>query len=298
MSYIILALLASLIWAFANNTDKILRTKFVRSSLGLACSFCFISFPLSFSAFLILGFPKTPIIYSIAAFFAGVFLLLCLLCYLKALSMEEASRVVPLWHLTPIFTLILAVIFLGEVLKPLHYLAFFAILVGGFLISVKKIQSVFSLSPALLIMVLSSFFAAISDVLLKFAHEANSVWQIFALFYFASSLTSAFLFLSKKNRDHAFNSWKKHRITLGLIASFSVIMGFIGYLLWNFAVLEGPISILTVFVGFQSLFVLIVATILSYFFPKYIKEEIDMKTIGMKLLAIALMLVGLALLSF
>ena len=63
------------------------------------------------------------------------------------------------------------------------------------------------------------------------------------------------------------------------------------------AVLQGPITLVSVFVSFQSLFVLLLATFLSSKFPRLIKEAIDMKTIGMKLAAIGLMAFGLYLLS-
>jgi len=58
----------------------------------------------------------------------------------------------------------------------------------------------------------------------------------------------------------------------------------------------GPISLVSVLgSGFQGHFILLFAVILSKYFPKILKEEIDKKAIAVKVIAIFLMLGGLLL---
>lgn len=297
MLWVFLALIATFLWAWANVTDKVLRTKFLKSSIALTAAFGIISLIFSFILFLFAGVPSIPFWHLIASFLAGVALTVGLIFYLNALSIEEASRVIPLWHLSPLFTLILAVIFLNEILTPLKYLAFATILLGGFLISTKRIGNIFHISPALALMILSSFLVSISDVLVKFAYSTGIFWQTFLVFYTAISLSSVSLFVLKSARKDFVKTLVFHRYNFILLLLLSIITGFSGQILYNRAILLGPITLVSVFISFQSLFVLLIATFLSIKFPLLVKEAIDIKTIGMKLVAIVLMSFGLFLLA-
>ena len=176
MLWVLFALAATFLWAWANILDKVLRTKYLKDSIALTASFGIYGIVFSLILLLLIGIPILPFWNFIAALAAGFLLTCALIPYLKALSLEEASRVIPLWHLLPIFTLMLAVIFLNEVLTPIRYAAFAFILLGGFLISTKKIGAVFRISPAAVFMLASSFLVAISDVLLKFAYSTQIFW--------------------------------------------------------------------------------------------------------------------------
>jgi len=61
--------------------------------------------------------------------------------------------------------------------------------------------------------------------------------------------------------------------------------------LW--AITTGPISLVSVFRGFQSVFVLIYALFLSIWLPKILKEEVSKGVLGVKFVAIILMMIGL-----
>ncbi|MBI2580482.1 EamA family transporter, partial [Candidatus Woesearchaeota archaeon] len=168
LPWVFFAIAGTFLWAWGNIFDKVLRTKHLKDSIALTASFGI--FGLAFGAvlFAFIGVPSIPLPNMVAAFLGGVLITYALIPYFRALSLEEASRVIPMWHFAPVFTLILAVIFLGEILKPLSYAAFALILLGGFLISVRRVREVFHLSPAVAFMLLASLFFAASDVLLKF----------------------------------------------------------------------------------------------------------------------------------
>ena len=297
MSWVLLAITATLFWASANIIDKILRTKYLKSSTALTASFGIFGIFFSLILFLAVGIPSIPLQHLIAAFVAGTLVPYLVIPYLKALSLEEASRVVPLWHLSAIFILVLAVIFLNEILTALDYVAFGFILSGGILISTRRIGNVFHLSPAVALMLLSSLLVAVGDILMKFAFSTGIFWQTFLPFNIGISLGALSLFILpniKKNVSKAFTS---HKQKFASILFLSVLLGFTGSVLWNNAILLGPVTLVGVFVSFQSLFVLIIATLLSSKFPLLVNEALDIKTIGMKLTAIGLMAFGLYLLS-
>lgn len=296
MLWILFVIIATFIWAWTNILDKVLRTKYLKDSIALTASFGIFSIIFSITLLLILGIPAIPFWNFIAALIAGFILTYGIIPYVKALSIEEASRVIALWHLFPVFTLILAVIFLNETLTMLRYSAFIFILLGGFLMSTRKIGSVFHLSPAVYFMLLSSFLVAISDVLLKFAYSSQIFWHTFMVFYFGISLGSLSLFIVPSIRRKFSKAVLSYKKVFLAVLFLSILTGFMGHIFYNYAILSNPITLVSVFISFQSLFVLLIATFLSFKFPLFIKEAIDVKTIGIKLVAIALMGFGLFLL--
>ncbi len=296
MLWVYLAIIGTFFWACVNILDKVLRTKYLKSSIALTASFGIFGLIFSAVLFAILGIPSIPVQYLIAAVISGILTPYAIIPYVKALSIEEASRVIPLWHLSPLFTLVLAVIFLNEILTSLHYAAFAFILSGGILISTRKIGTVFHLSPAATFMLLSSLLFSISDVLLKFAYSTGIFWGTFLIFYFSIALGAFSLFAFPNVRGDFSRALFSRRLFV-LILFLSALMGFVGSIFWNSAVFSGPITLVSVFVSFQSFFVLLIATFLSSKLPSIMKEVIDIKTISMKLVAISLMAFGLYLLS-
>lgn len=106
----------SLLWGAANLVDQHLaRHYFKDDAVGLLACIGVFTF---FSGMLVLVFCLgkysaniTEIIISVGL---GAFFVISLIPYIKALQISEASIVVPLWQLSPVFTLIIAWFFLGE----------------------------------------------------------------------------------------------------------------------------------------------------------------------------------------
>lgn len=68
--------------------------------------------------------------------FLGIFMAMAgVFAYLRAMSAEEASKIVPLSSTYPLITLILAVLFLGESFSYVKLAGTFLIIVGVYLIS-------------------------------------------------------------------------------------------------------------------------------------------------------------------
>lgn len=293
--WIELALAGTFFWACTNIMDKILKTRYIDSAVSLSASFGIFGMLFSAIIFLSTGAPSIPFQNALAAFGAGVLVPYIVIPYLKALSLEEASRVIPLWSLAPAFTLLLAVIFLGEVLPGIRYAAFALMLAGGFLISTRKIGSVLHVSPAAMLMLLSSALIAVADTMMKFAFYSGDFWGTFLIFYFAVNLSQLSLFLSSKTRKKFLRAAKKRNFIVLVFAS--TVFASLGHIVYNNAILLGPVTLVSVLGGFQSVFVLAIATALSHKFPSILKEEISAGAFGRKIASIALMMAGLYLLT-
>ena len=70
-----------------------------------------------------------------------------------------------------------------------------------------------------------------------------------------------------------------------------------GTLFNTWALSLGPVALINAIGGIQSIFVFIIAILISIFAPKIIKEELDMKNVVLKIAALVLIVVGLLLLN-
>lgn len=291
MNWIFYALLASFLWAFGNILDKILVTKYIKNPPILVIFIGITSLLATTILILFKGisFPTTLIL--LIALLTGIFHLIGLLPYFLSLSFEEVSRVIPLWLFSPIFVLIISVLFLGETLNFYKYLAFSLIFLGGILISSKEILGTFKLSRAFWLMLFSSIIMAIYYIFVKYVFLKEPFWNGFIWINIGFFLGVLFL-IPIYGQDFIKNVKTLTKKSLSLLFSLE-ILGFSGMLSSYYAIMLGLVSLVIVLEGFQPLFVLIFALFLSLCFPKILLEKINKKIILTKILAIFLMLLGL-----
>ncbi len=292
MNWIIFALLAPFLWGVGSIITKFMRIKYIKSPLGYLV---FIS-PIAFLSLILLVFEpfRNPgLINIIISVLSGIIAMVSYYLYICALHEEDASRAAILYGTTPLFALLLATIFLKEMLSLKDYIAFFLILGGTFLISIKNKKNKFKISKSILLIILSSFIGAVHNTLLKFATATNfstmMVLRQSGIFLFVLLI---FIF-SKSVRMNAKETLKKFKIKRGILAYASESLGIVGMVFLYLAIQRAPVSLVTLVGGFQSLFVIFIAVTLSIFFPKIIRETIDKKTIAIKIVSALLMLLGL-----
>ena len=148
MLWIIYSIIAVLIWSIVNIVDKHILEKRIKNSLIPVVIFGVIGLLIAIIIYLLQGFQPLSGLNIILALIAGIFLKLTNVFYFKATKIEEISRVIPLLSLSPLFVLILATIFLGEVFKPLQYLGIFLLVIGAILLSTKIFKEEIRLSKA------------------------------------------------------------------------------------------------------------------------------------------------------
>lgn len=294
MNYVFYAILAYSFWAVGIVLDKILRSKYIKDSTVLVIFFGILNFIpfLIIMPFVNIILPKPLIL--LVSLIAGFLMTMAILPYFKSLSLEEVSRVAPLWHFSPLFVLILAMIFLREKLALNHYIGFFFLLFGGLLISTRKIKDIFKISNVFWLMLTSSFLWAISEVLTKYIYRSLNYWNGIFWILFGFMIGSLTLLLKKKNRTNFKSEISNLNRTSTLFLIGSSLTGLFGRILYFLAIMLGSVSIVAVVGGFESLFVIIYAVFISKYLPKLFKEEIDKKIILHKIIAIFLMFVGLA----
>lgn len=297
MHWVIVALIAPFLWSILNHTDKYLISKYshdtgigglaVFSSL-FAIFILPIAYFLNHGVFLISGEEAGFLIIT------GVFTSLGILFYLYALDRDDASHVVPFWFLIPILGYVLGVLLLGEQLAGNKILGSILTLIGAIILSLEFDEGFAVKTITALLMVGSSVFLALSDVIFKKFALAVSFWpsifwnQIGMVFF-----GLACLFFVRRYRQDFIKICKiktKNIVALNIFGEIvQTIAGIINY----YATLLAPIAlVLLVGYTFQPLFVFIEGILITKFFPHIIHEHISRKHIFQKLASITIMGIG------
>ena len=274
--------------------SKFIRVRYIRSPIGYMVIITpTVLFSLVFLLFDKFQLPSLKII---------IYCLLTTVCaltgywlYLNAIHKEEVSRIVTLFGIGPLITLILATIFLKEILTINDYLAFPLIIIGSMLISVEKIGERFTVSQGFILAFISIFVLSVQGIFFKLIAEENVNFVTMLLireFGFIAIMLLLFIAskdIRKKTRDDLKQLNKKK---LFLIYSVE-IMGMTGLVFSYKAIQLGKISLVSLVQGTEALFVIVLAALISIFIPRLLKEELNKKTIALKLLSALLMIAGL-----
>jgi bacterial/archaeal transporter family protein len=310
MLWIYPAIGAYFILAFTNLLDKFLVDNVLKSSRVYA---------FFVSTLGLLAFILSPWFLTWPGFFWFLFLILigalfslALLFLFESLILGEASRVLLIiGGTTPIFSLIFSYIFFREIISSFQLLGFIFLIIGIFIIAfipIKKNwwESFFvkfgfksdKRAGGYLIAIMSGFFYSLYFVGAK---QAFSHFDFFNVFLWtrlgAFFLVLTFLF-NKKTRNYLqqiFKSKKKKKTSY--LVFINQGLGSLGFVLQNYAISLGPVSIINAMQGFQYALILILGFIFSIFFPQVIKEDFSRSIVIRKVIAILVVAVGLYFIS-
>lgn len=224
---------------------------------------------------------------------AGFFFVYGLLPYMKSIEFEEVSRMNPLFNLGPVFVLILSVLLLNLTLSKFQFLGFIFLVIGGFLISVKKIKGAIKLSKGFWYMVLTNLLLGFYFIATDYLFKNYDYWSSFAFIQLGILISASSLLLfkdfstGKTKKSDKLKNWAKILIVSDAILSiFAVSMR-------NVAIKLSSATIVTSLGGIQSLFVLIMTLLISFRFSNILKEELSKETIILKTISIILLIIGI-----
>lgn len=241
--------------------------------------------------------------------FTGSVFLFAFYFYYKGVFEFEISRISPaIGGLIPIFTLILTSIIAyfpfkisslqkGEIYFT-HYLSFIFLVLGSIILSIHKEK--ISTLDSLKISSFSAFLFSLYFVSTKVVYFFLPFWPGFIWIRIGVLITALIFLFSSEVRKNVFNKKGifKEKVVFPMILGKG--FGGIGALLQNGAVYLAPLMFLPLInamSGVQYVFLLIIATLLYFKFPKVLKEEISKKVFLQKMFAIFLIGIGLVFLA-
>jgi uncharacterized membrane protein len=255
MDWLLIAILAPLLWAITNFIDKFLISKYFKSGVGTLIIYsAMIGLPV---ALLIVLF-KPDVLYlnltTATLIILNSFLyILYLFPYFKALSKADASIVVPIFQSIPVFSYFLAFFVLGETLSNMQIVGSLLIVFGAVGISLKLENKKISLTwDILFFQLLASFIVALNYLFFKFFainldFWTVSFWQYLGFVIFGIILL---IFVKSYRKDFLLSFKVNSNKILGLNA-INEILNIAATIIFTFATLLAPITLVFVINGFQ-----------------------------------------------
>lgn len=289
MSWALLTLSAVVLWAIVNQVDKFVITRWVRQPLAILFVSGVVGALFGVVVYFVRGFSALSYSNILVALVAGVLYMLMGLFYLKAAKTEEISRIVPLSCLTPLFVLILAGVFLGEVFTFDKYVGILLLVAGAVLVSSRSLTKI-SLGRPFWLMILSSLALSVNYVLTKYLLDFADFWTVYS-YTRMGALVAVLPFAYSSVKGLAAATRKNGKKVVALI-SVSESINYVAVIFITIATAIGFVSLVSALSSLQPFFVLFFAVLIIKFFPQVFKEEISKATIGQKIIAIILMFVG------
>jgi drug/metabolite transporter (DMT)-like permease len=291
---IFFAILSPAIFGINNYIDKFLLEKHNISPTVISIYGGVFAFITGLIIFFTTGFYPIDLRSLFIILLSGFLTTIYLLPYYKALSLDEASYVIPLFNFYPIFVLGLSFVFLQESLSFMQYIGCVIIIFAGFLLSLEKLdRKIFTFRKSFFWMILSSLLFAGAQVLYKFGVQEIPFWNTLPYEGFGIMLGALAIAGYKNNFQKFKRETKKLKRRVFVFMGFNEFVYILSRYTGYFAISLISVGIVSILAGFQPLFVLLYGVILSVWFPHILKEIVNKKVITQKIISIVLMIVGL-----
>ncbi len=302
MNWLFIATFAHCLNALVFVVDKHILS---RSKLAPAGYAFYVGFLGLFALLLIpFGFSfTTPALFSLA-FFAGASFTMAILFFYQSIKWSEVSRITPIvGGATPLFTILFSYLFLKESLAFYQLIAFSLLVLGSIVIlwPRKHLRENDSSKPSLArrlpMALLSGFFFAASFVLSKYLFGEMGFINGFIWIRMGGVLGALFLLLHKKSRKIILGGLRQVKTSTRLIALANKGLSASSFLLLNYAISLGRVSLVNALQGVQYVFLLTLAQFLSRRFPAILKEQATSGALAQKIIGIFLIGFGLGILA-
>jgi drug/metabolite transporter (DMT)-like permease len=296
MNWVVVGLAAAALSAAVNVLDKSIIHHYVRTPLTLPL----LSGIVQTTGGLVLlaivrvpaGAPGDAVAWAVGS---GVALGLAAQFLMRGLFTGEVSRVVPVFQSYPLFTALLAVLFLGETLGALQWLAIAATVAGAGMLSLRggAVRGGLVLQRSFYLLMVGAFLAGASHLMGKAAVDHLPVLTTHALRM--SVLGMVFLIFSVRPGPIA-----DLRVMLAarspglaLVALNETVIASVGLLATLWALSLGPASLVTALTGTRSMWVVVYSTGAALIWRGFLGESTTRGAVALKVGATGLTVAGI-----
>lgn len=306
MSWVLVAVSAYLLLAVANLIDKFLVDNVLKSSKAYAFIACFLGMIIFLISPWFLEWPGwNLLVFNIIVGF--VFALALWLLY-EALRRGEAARIlVFVGGVTPVFSIILSLLFFKERFSSEQWLGIIFLLVGVFIIAflpqsrnyLARIFSKLKLVPTpgsggLLIALLCALAYSLYFVGTKYAYGEQPFLSAFIWNRLGAAIFVLFFLIKKSDRREISSSFRGGSTgRKKYLVLFNQLIGSIGFILQSYAIFLGSVALVNALQGVQYAFLLIISAGLALLSPKLLKETFSWRVISQKSIAVIFIALGL-----
>ncbi len=295
VDWLVFALIGTIFFSAAGVLDKLLLSSYACDSKAyIVCQILaqqIFTVPILLLMEIDFVYPK-----SLLAIALGALQLLPSVFYLRAVQVEEASRVAAMEHFYPVFVFLGAFLFLGESLAPKHCVGGLLLVISVLLISYrhkgKGSFSISTLSPALRPFVTYWISMAIYCIALKCLLASMDEWQLYVWSSLGSLMTALPLLANPAVRGEVLGFFHSGTSAVGVLVSEEIFM-FLGIIFSIFAYALGSVALVTSVGALQPMLTLILVVALGLFLPGRLKEELDRNSLIQKSLSFVVVVIGI-----
>ncbi len=265
---------------------------------------CFIGLLSSIALLLFIPFgfsiPSLNII--LISIFAGILFVFALLSLYSAFQKFEASRIIPsVGAIMPLFTLAITYLFFREEISFGFWevISFIFLILGSILISFDKKTSITlnSLKISIIIAFLFSLYFILSKIVyIDQGFVSGFVWMRIGVF-----LTGISFLLFPDVRQEIFKKRKSFKLKTMKLFLLNQSMGASATLLQSWAIALAPfgcLAFINALAGTKYIFLLCLAVLFAWKIPYFVREKMTKKILFQKIMAVALISLGLIIFTF
>jgi len=307
MEWLILAILSTVFFSAAGILDKLLLGSYASDSKAYIVCQILAQQIFTIPAIALMGadfvFPES--LYALAF---GCLQVIPSVSYLRAMQIEEASKVMALEYIYPVFVLIGSILLLGEILELRQCAGFLLLVAGTVLISYRRGGDVgdeagrpkaqcglLALSPAFKPFLSYWIMTAVYFLSLKYLLISMDEWHLYTWSSLGNLAAIIPLAAVPSTRREVMGFFGKGSHAIGALISEETLQ-FLGIIFSIFAYAVGSVSLVTSVGALQPMLTVLLILVMGMFAPKVamkMEERTDRKAIVQKAFSFAVVLMGI-----
>jgi len=297
---VVIALIASFLWAVASHIDKYLLCQIDSSTSSIKTLMVFSTFVAGLvvaPVWLVINKFQVQInIWALAiTLLASLIYVLATYLYYKGLEKNDASIVIVIFQLIPVFSYILGLIFFNETLGLNQIIGGLIIISSAIIISFDfGEKSSKNKTMALVLITLSSFLSSLYYILFEVAMRKSSYNAVMLWYQIGLILIGIVFLLINSYRKEFMDMIKENGKKFISINVVNEGINLVSHSMVNFANLTIPLALANVLNGFQGAFVFFIGAVGMMIVPKVFSEDLSKKVVLQKVSCIILGIIGMA----
>lgn len=298
--FISFALVAALFWALGNVLDKTVLKDYITNPVVV--TFFTGVFGAVFALILPLtGYVRIPSVFILAgSLLLGILYIAPVYLYMKSLTLEEVSRVVPIFSIAPVFVVIMGGLFLSEVFTLSKYIGIFLAITGSVIVSSKRFGKEFfhlKYNRAFWLIFFGTFLFAVYSVATRWILNFADFWNIFFWSRLGTLIPIVFFLLHGSTREEIISVFSTVRESKLEFMAVSEFLNNIAVLAQTVALSLGPAALVETATSAQSLFVLLFVGTLKHLWDKDLGDDLSKKAVVIKTLSAIMIIIGIYLIK-
>ena len=296
-AWLALALTGPVLWAVSTHIDKYLVDRYFSNSdtavlmVFTALLSAVLLLPIGLLAHRVFDVQPRDIAVLCAS---GALYMGAMLFYLRAIQGDEASVVATLFQANTLFTFLFAYLFLGERLGARQLGGSALIVFGALLISFDAIRSRGWRVRLVVLMLACTGVLAASTIVFKFFAVRDDFWRTTFWMYVGEAVFGIVIISIPHYRKQFMSLLRKRTGAVLGVNGANELINLGGTIGVRFALTMAPAALVAVVSSTTPLFVFVIGTALSFFAPRWSKEDLSRRALTQKAIASLIMAAGVA----